>query len=152
MRVAAGALLILVLGTCSGCIVAGATIAAVGAVTAVSVKTASKVTVATVGTTGRLAAAAITSSGEVTALSLESAAKLARAGMVVAVDAGNGAVVELPWQEGMQLYQAAQSGQLSGSFNAAKIFRDGRMLSADLKKADTARQALRAGDVIELRH
>ncbi len=152
MRVAAAALLILVILTCSGCIVAGATIAAVGAVTAVSVKTASKVTVATVGTTGRLAAAAITSSGEVTALSLESAAKLARAGMVVAVDAGNGVVVEMPWQEGLQLYQAARSGQLNGSFNAAKIFRDGRMFTADLKKTDAARQALRAGDVIELRH
>lgn len=152
MRVAAGALLALAILTCGGCLVVGATIAAVGAVTAVSVKTASKVTVATVGTTGRVAAAAITSSGEVTALSLESAARLARAGMVVVVDAGTGAIVEMPWQEGMQLYTAAQSGRLSGSFNAAKIFRGGRMFTADLKKADSVRQVLRAGDVIELRH
>lgn len=152
MRLAAGALLVLVILTGSGCLVAGATLAAIGAVTAVTVKTASKVTVATVGTTGRVAVAAITSSGEVTALTLESAAALARAGMVVVVDAGSGALVEMPWHESLQLYQAVQSGGLKGRFNAARIFRDGRFFSADLTKADVAHQALRPGDVIELRH
>lgn len=133
----------------SGCLVVGATAAAVGAVAATTIKTASKVTVATVETTGRVASAAMTSSGEVTALSMESAAKLAKTGMVVVVDASSGATTELPWQQGMKLYAAAQSGNPAGHFSTAKIFRDGTMLAAALK-GRAAEQPLSAGDVVEL--
>jgi len=135
VRLAAALLGLSFVLTGSGCLVVGATVAAVGAVAVTTIKTASKVTVATVATTGRVAAAAMTSSGEMTALTMESAAKLARTGMVVVVDASNGATAELPWQRGMKLYAAARSGNLGGSFSTAKIFREGK---------------LRGGDVVEL--
>ncbi len=151
MRLAAAFFALIFVLAGSGCIVVGATVAAVGAITATTIKTASKVTVATVQTTGRVASAAMTSSGEVTALSMESAAKLARNGMVVAVDASTGATAALPWQQGMQLYAATQADNLSGGFKAAKIFRAGRTIAADLKKAEAGRLALQAGDVVELR-
>jgi hypothetical protein len=138
----------LVLGG-GGCLVVGATVAAVGAVTATSIKAASKVTVATVSTTGRVAAAAVTSSGEVTALTMESAARLARTGMVVVVDASNGATAELPWRQGMQL-QAATGAGLGGAFRAARVFRAGRLLAADLKQPAGRTLALFSGDVVEL--
>jgi hypothetical protein len=133
----------------SGCLVVGATVAALGAVTATSIKTAGKVTVATVSTTGRVAAAAVNSSGEVTALSLESAARLARAGMVVVVDASSGATVEMPWRQGLQLYSATAAGP-GGVFRAAKIFRAGRLIAADLKQPAGRQVALLSGDVVEL--
>lgn len=141
-----------VLLQCSGCL-AVAVVSTASAVAIAAVKTTGKVAVATVSTTGRVASAALTSSGEVTALTLESAARLAKTGMVVMVDGGTGALVELPWQDGMKLYQA-QTGNFSGSFSAAKIFRKGRMLAADLKKvrAGAADPLLSSGDVVELRH
>lgn len=148
MRVAGALLALCVILACSGCIVIGATVATVAAVT---VKTAGKVIVATVKTTGKIATAAVTSSGGATAMSMESAAKLAKTGMVVVVDASSGATTELPWQQGMQLYSAAQTGKFSGCFNAARIFRDGKLLSANLKQAHAGEQALRPGDVVELR-
>jgi hypothetical protein len=142
-----------VLLQCSGCL-AVAVVSTASAVAIVAVKTTGKVAVAAVSTTGRVASAALTSSGEVTALTLESAAQLAKTGKVVMVDGGSGALVELPWKDGMKLYQAAQAGQFSGSFNAAKIFRNGRLLAADLKKvrAGATDPLLSAGDVVELRH
>jgi seryl-tRNA(Sec) selenium transferase len=148
---AVAALSLLTILFCSGCLVVGATVAAVGAVTVTTVKTAGKVTVATVGATGRVASAAISSSGEMTALTVETAAKLARAGAVVVVDAGSGVVTELPWRQGMQLYAATSAGPGGVSFNTARIFRDGWAVAADLRQARAAEQALRPGDVIELR-
>lgn len=137
---------------CSGCVVV-AVASAASAVAIATVKATGKVAVATVSTTGRVAAAAVTSSGEVTAVSLESATKLTRAGMVVLVDAGTGAVAELPWREGLQLHAATQLGQLRSGFNAAKIFREGRIISASRKKlqAGAPDLLLRAGDVVELK-
>ncbi|HVT73861.1 MAG TPA: hypothetical protein VHD61_12050 [Lacunisphaera sp.] len=132
-----------------GCLMVGATVAAVGAVAATSVKTAGKVTVTAVETGGRVASAAVSSSGTVTAVTMESAARLTRAGMVVVVDASTGATTELPWQQGMQLYAATTAG--GGVFRAAKVFRGSRLLAADLKKPDAGRLALLAGDVVELR-
>ncbi len=138
---------------CSGCL-AVAVVSTASAVAIVAVKTTGKVAVATVSTTGRVASAALTSSSEVTALTLESAARLAKTGTVVMVDGGSGALVELPWQDGMKLYQAVQTGKFSGRFSAAKIFRNGGMLTADLKqvRAGATNPLLSSGDVVELRH
>jgi hypothetical protein len=149
VRLAAALLCVFFVTAGSGCLVVGATVAAVGAVAVTTVKTASKVTVATVETTGRVASAAITSSGETTALSMETAARLAKTGMVVVVDAGDGATRELPWQPGMKLYAAAGAGNWAGGFRTAKIFREGRTLAATLQ-GPAAGPALQAGDVVEL--
>lgn len=135
---------------CCGC-VAVAVVSVASAIAVTTVKTTGKVAVATVATTGKVASAAVSSSGSVTALSIESAAKLARAGMVVAVDAGTGAIVQLPWRDGMQLYAATQSPGLGGNFKAAKIFRAGRAVTADLRKNGAAAIALHPRDVVELR-
>jgi hypothetical protein len=134
-----------------GCLVV-TTATVVGEVASTAVTTAGKVTVATVRTSGRLAASAVSSSGEVVALSLESAARLARTGAVVAVDAGSGAVAELPWQEGMRLSLAAQNGQLSGGYRTARIFRRDHVIPANLPVPgrNGADQLLFSGDVVEL--
>lgn len=137
----------------SGCAVVVATGAAVTAVTVATVKTAGKVTAATVTTTGKVVSSAVSSSGDVASLSMESATKLARVGMVVAVDSSSGAVTELPWEQGMRLYTAAQSGKLGAAYDAATIFRRGRRIGADLRRvrAGLEDHELKSGDVLELR-
>lgn len=153
-RAAVGA--ILLIGSAlalSGCAVVVATGAAVTAVTVVTVKTAGKVTAATVTTTGKVVSSAVSSSGDVASLSMESATKLARVGMVVAVDSSSGAVTELPWEQGMRLYTATQSGKLGAAYDAATIFRSGRRIGADLRRvrAGLEDHELKSGDVLELR-
>lgn len=153
MRIAAGLLLLASVLLNGGCVVVAATVATATAITATSIKAAGKVTTATVATGGKVTAAALTSSGDVAALSMESAARLARAGMVVLVDGGSGAVFELPWQEGLQLRQAMEAGNLRAAFKAAKIFREGRVIRAVLQGGGQPANvpALLPGDVVELR-
>jgi hypothetical protein len=152
VRLAAGLLLLAATLLASGCVVVVATVASATAITATTIKTAGKVTTATVATGGKVTAAAVTSSGDVAALSMESAASLARTGMVVLVDGGSGAVFELPWREGLRLQQAIEANNLRAVFKAAKIFREGRIITARLKDARAAAKApeLRPGDVVEL--
>jgi hypothetical protein len=135
----------------SGCSIIGATAGAVGTVASTSIKAAGTVVGATVKTTGRVVGAAVSSSGEVTAGGLESAAKLAKTGMVVAVDAGSGAITEMPWQQGMELAMAAQGGKFDATFNTAKIYRQGRVITADMEDVRSGAQklALQSGDVVE---
>lgn len=153
MRSVALGLLLLQAALGGGCVVVVATAGVVGTVAATTVKTAGKVTVTTVKTTGRVASAAISSGGEVTALTLESAATLARTGKVVVVDGGSGAVMEMPWQDGLRLYSALQTGGLPAAADTAKIFRAGRVFNADLKEVRKKKTdyPLFSGDVIELR-
>lgn len=136
-----------------GCAVVVTSAMVAGSVAAATVATAGKVTVATVKTTGRVAASAVASSGEVAALSLESAAKLARAGMVVTVDGGTGAVEELPWHEGLRLAQLVRTGRLPAGRGIAKIFRRSGVIVADLARVRAGREdhALESGDVLEWR-
>jgi len=152
VRGLAAILALALLWQCTGCL-AVAVVSAASAVAIATVKTTGKVAVATVSTTGRVASAALSSSGEVTALTLESAARLAKTGMVVMVDGSSGTLTELPWQKGMKLYQSAQAGKINGPLKAAKIFRNGQTLAADLKKvrAGAADPLLNPGDVVELR-
>jgi hypothetical protein len=150
VRWAAAGLLLAAVLLAGGCALVTATVGGAAAITATTVKATTKVTTATVATTGKVTAAAITSSGDVAALSMESAARLARAGMVVLVDSGSGAVFELPWQEGLQLHAALEANKLRTVYKAVKIFREGRVLTARLRKAAAAGPALRPGDVVEL--
>lgn len=153
MRGLAAAGLIGLIGCAGGgCALVVASAGAVSSVTAATVKTAGKVTVAAVNTTGRVASAALNSGGEVTALSMESATQLAKNGMVVLVDGSSGATVELPWRQGMQLYATIKGQQADAPFRAAKIFRNGKQLGADLEKIRAGRSdlALWPRDVIEL--
>jgi len=133
----------------SGCLVL-ATVAAVGALATTTIKTTGKVAGAAVETTGRMAAAAISAPAEPAALTVESAARLSQPGVVVVVDRSNGAVSELPWQDGMTLAAAASVGK-NGGYSAAAIFRNNRLLPADLRQTWTGDLVLFAGDVVELR-
>lgn len=153
MRIAAGLTVVTFALLGSGCAVVVATGVVAGSIVAATVTTAGKVTVATVKTTGKVVASAVTSSGDMAALSMETATKLARAGMVVAVDASSGVVTEMPWQEGMRLYTAAQNGKLGATFNTARIFSGGKTVVSDLRRvrAGLEDHPLRAGDVVELR-
>lgn len=148
MRLAAALLALLGLAAGSGCSIVGATAGAVGAVAATTVTATGKVAAATVSTTGKVAAAAVSSSGDVTAGGLESAARLSRAGMVVVVDAGSGAVAELPWEEGMRLYVAAERARLGGAERALTLHRQGQVTRLD-RLGQAPNLALRAGDVVE---
>lgn len=150
MRLAAALLLAAAALLGQGCVVVTATAAGVASVTAAAVKTTAKVTTATVTTTGKVTAAALTSSGDVAALTLESAGRLARSGMVVLVDAGTGAVYELPWREGLELKGALESGRVRGAFKAVKIFRDGQVIRATLGGSRKNTPTLFPRDVVEL--
>jgi len=152
VRICAGLLLLATVLLGSGCVVVGAAVGTAAAVTATTVKTAGKVTTTTVAAGGKVSVAAVKSSGSVAALSVESAAKLARTGMVVLVDTASGAIIELPWSEGLRLQQAMQAKNLPSVFKAAKIFREGRIINASLKSARALAKApaLRSGDVVEL--
>lgn len=153
MRISVGLFLLPLLLVTSGCSVIVATAVVASSVAAATVTTVGKVTVATVKTSGKVVSSAVTSSGDMASLSMESAAKLARVGAVVAVDASSGVVTELPWQEGMRLYAAAQNGKIGATFKTAKIFSGGKAITSDLRRvrAGLEDQRLRSGDVIELR-
>ena len=144
-------LLIALVAGLAGCSVVGATVGAVATVASTSIKATGSVVGATVKTTGRVVGAAVSSGGEVTAGGRESAAKLAKTGMVVAVDAGSGAITEMPWQEGLELAIAAQNGKFDAAFNTAKIYRQGRVITADMAAVRSGAQklALQSGDVVE---
>lgn len=136
----------------SGCTLVTVTAATAGSVAAAAVSTAGKVTVATVKTGGKLAASAVSTSGDVTSLTIESAARLARTGVVVAVDAGTGAVTELPWRDGMQLGMALQSGRLGGGYHTARVFRSGAVYPVSLgnQAGAVSDWRLQSRDVVEL--
>lgn len=147
-----GAVLLLLLGQValgSGCTVVVASAAVAGAV----VSTAGKVTATTVKTTGRVVTSAVSATGSVAVTSLEAAARLARRGMVVAVDPATGEVTEIPWERGLRLQTATRSGQIAGRFNRAHLFRDGQVQAIDLRRVRAGREDrdLQDGDVIELR-
>jgi hypothetical protein len=140
---------------CSGCLVL-ATVAAVGARATTTIKTTGKAAEVAVKTTGRVVSAPVASAAvsvpvETAALTVEAAARLSRPGVVVVVDRSNGAVAELPAQEGMTLAAAASAGK-NGGYSAATIFRNNRALPADLRQTWTGDLVVFAGDVVELRH
>ncbi len=137
---------------CSGCLVL-ATVAAVGALATTTIKPAGRASGAAVEPSGRAASvtsAAVSAPAEAAALTVDSAARLSRPGAVVVVDRSNGAVAELPWQDGMTLAAATAAGR-NGSYSAAGIFRKNRLLPADLRQTWTGDLVLFAGDVVELR-
>jgi hypothetical protein len=129
----------------SGCVVA-AVASVASAVIVTTVKTTGKVTETAVSTTGRVVVAAVDTSGSATVLTLDSAGRLARVGQVVTVEAANGAVAEVPWRPGLQLYAATQAAGLK----SVRIFRTGQVIAADMKKVRATELALQSGNVVEL--
>ena len=120
-----------------------------GKLVATTVIVAGTTTTAAVKTTGRVATAVLTSGGELTATGIESLAALAQAGMVTMVDVATGAIVRVPWQEGMTLYQAGSAAKLAVAGRAIALVRQGRLVRSAAKKTG-ADLPLESGDVIQL--
>ena len=136
-----------------GCSVVVTTASVAGSVATTTVSAAGSVTVATVKAGGKIVSSAVNSSGDLAALTIEAAAKLSRAGAVVLVEAGTGAVKELPWQQGMHLGAALQAGRFRGAYQTARIFQGGQVVAAELgtTHAKASDWPLHSGDVVELR-
>ncbi len=134
----------------SGCLLARTVYAPVklaGQTVIVATETAG----AAVSATGRVAGAALGATGAVTSGGLNALAALSTAGMVTFVDAATGAIVRVPWQEGMTLYAGAETAQIRTARRAVDLVRAGRYLYSNLDYTDdTARLPVLAGDVVRL--
>ncbi len=104
-----------------------------------------------VATTGRIAGAALGATGSVTSGGLNALAALSTAGMVTFVDAASGAIVRVPWQEGMNLYAGTEAAKVRTARKAIDLVRAGRYLYSNLEYSDdAARIPILAGDVVRL--
>ena len=134
----------------SGCLLARTVYAPVklaGQTVIVATETAGSAVVAT----GRVAGAALGATSAVTSGGLNALAALSTAGMVTFVDAATGAVVRVPWQEGMTLYAGAETAQIRTARRVIDVVRAGRFLYSKIDySADTARLPMLAGDVVRL--
>lgn len=150
LRVATPLLLLVVGALQSGCIVARAVYAPVklaGTTVVVASETAGSAVIAT----GRVAGAALGATGSTAATGIEALASLSQTGMVTFVDAANGAVVRVPWREGMDLYAGAQAAQLDPASRTIDLVRAGRALYSNHRYNREARRIpVQAGDVIRL--
>ena len=137
----------------SGCAAVVATASVATSVAPTTVKTAGKVTVATVKATGKVVTSTVTTSGDVTSLTIDSAGKLARVGMVVAVDAATGAVYETPWRDGLKLSALVQGARFGAAAEVARIFRAGTQFDVLLDRVRQRAEdvTLRSADVVEFR-
>ena len=104
-------LLVYALGLSAGCLAVKA-VGTTGKFAATTVIVAGKTATKAVTTTGRVASAAIGAGGSVTVAGIEGLAALARVGMVTFVDVTTGALVRVPWSEGMTLLQAGDLARL----------------------------------------
>lgn len=144
-RVFGPALAGLSLGCSSGCLatklvtvplnLAGTAVGVVGDTAGAVVKTSGKVGVGAVRALGSVADDGITA-----------AAKLARAGLVTFVDASHGAVVRVPWAQGMDLLVGAQAAKVQVASRAIQVIRAGKLVHRFAQPK--ASLSLAAGDVV----
>lgn len=132
----------------SGCLAVKAVTAPVK-LAATSVIVAGETAGAVVTNTGRLAVSAANATGSIGSTSLESAAKLARSGMVTFVDAADGTIVRVPWQEGMTVAGAGQAAKIEFGRRAIDVIRASRVIYSASRVAGEG-AALAPGDVVRL--
>lgn len=132
----------------SGCLAYKA-VKTTGELAATTVIVAGKTATTAVKATGRVANSALTSSGSLTATSIEALAKLAQAGMVTFVDVATGAIVRVPWEAGMTLYDGGAAAQVAVAGRAVDLVREGKLVYQAAKKF-RGNPALEAGDVVRL--
>jgi hypothetical protein len=122
---------------------------ATGELAANTVIVAGKTGTAAVKATGRVATGAINSGGALTATGIESLAALAQAGMVTFVDVATGAIVRVPWSEGLSLHAAGAAAEVAVVDRAIDLVRNGRLVySASRQLSRDPR--LEPGDVVRL--
>lgn len=104
---------------------------------------------AVVTTTGKLAVSGVNAIGNVGSGGIDAAAKLAQTGMVTFVDVSTGAVVRVPWREGMTLAGAGTAARIDLARRAVDIVRAGKVIySATRPSGEGA--ALASGDVVRM--
>lgn len=135
-------------GLLSGCLAFKA-VHATGELAATTVIVAGKTTTAAVKAAGKVANSALTTSGALTAAGIELLAALAQAGMVTFVDVATGAIVRVPWSEGLSLYTGGAAAEVTVAGRAIDLVRNGTLVySAARQVAGDPR--LEAGDVVRL--
>lgn len=102
-----------------------------------------------VKTTGKVAASAVRAAGAVTDGGISAAAKLARAGMVTFVDGATGAVVRVPWSQGLTLAGGAQAARVRVAARAIQVIRAGQLAYA-ARNAIAGPVPLASGDVVRI--
>lgn len=121
-------------------------------VAATTVEVAGDAAGAVVVTTGKVAVKTVRATGSVAETgfdSIDATARLARTGMVTFADAANGAVVRVPWREGLTLAEAGQAARVRVAARTVAILREGKMVAAASAGAGGG-YALRPGDVVRL--
>lgn len=141
-------LLVYMLGLSAGCLAVKA-VSTTGKLAATTVIVAGKTATTAVKTTGRIASAAIGAGGSVTVAGIEGLAALARVGMVTFVDVTTGALVRVPWREGMTLFQAGDLARLQVARRAVALVRGGRLAYSTSRSARGTLKLL-SGDVVRL--
>ncbi len=137
----------LMLGS-SGCFVYRV-VKTTGELAATSVVAVGRTATAAVRTTGKVASSTITTSGSLTATSIESLGALAQAGMVTFVDVATGAIVRVPWQQGMTLYGASAAAQVKVAQRAVALVRDSKLVYSAANQIGRD-PMLQPGDVVRL--
>lgn len=105
--------------------------------------------VTVVKATGKVAKAAVSAGGSVTSTGIESVAQLSQVGMVTFVDAASGAIVRIPWEQGLTLAQAKNLSAVQVARRSVDLIRAGKVVYAAKRYSDTA-VPLVAGDVVRL--
>jgi phosphohistidine swiveling domain-containing protein len=118
-----------------------------GDVTTSVVKTTGSVAVATVQTGGTVAASVVRTGVGVAVSGVQTAASLAKAGAVVVLDSGSGAVWEMPWTRGMPMSMAIGAATKAGvQVISGKLVRKSKELA--IPQDRWAKTYLEAGDVV----
>jgi hypothetical protein len=103
---------------------------------------------AVVNTSGKVVVGALRATGSVADGGIVAAAKWARAGMVTFVDAANGAVVRIPWAQGMDLLGGAQAAKVQFASRAIQVIRAGKLVQHGAQP--NVSLPLAAGDVVRV--
>lgn len=132
----------------SGCLAVKAVTAPVK-LAATSVIVAGEAAGAVVTNTGKLAVSAANATGSIGSTSLDSAAQLAQSGMVTFVDAANGTIVRVPWQEGMTVAGAGHAARIELGRRAIDVIRASKVIYSASRIAGEG-APLSPGDVVRL--
>lgn len=104
---------------------------------------------AVVSTTGKVAKSAINAGGNLGSGGIDAASRLAQAGMVTLVDASTGAVVRVPWGQGLTIAGAGSAAKVDVARRAINVVRAGKVIYAAAQlRGDGVPVA--AGDVVRL--
>jgi hypothetical protein len=97
-----------------------------------------------VTTTGRVTVAAVRTTGTLAGAGLEAVARLGQSGTVTFVDAASGALVRVPWKEGLTLARGGEAAKMRLAGRVVQVVRAGQVVAPE------AAATLRSGDVVRV--